>query len=55
LQAIMVEYMSAILPCMSWNSPIGWPNCLRSCMYGTTASMQACMMPSGPPDSTVRS
>ena len=26
-----VVYMSASLPCMSWNSPIGWPNCLRSC------------------------
>ena len=27
-------YMSASLPCISWNSPIGWPNCLRSCTYG---------------------
>ena len=24
-------YMSASLPCISWNSPIGWPNCRRSC------------------------
>ena len=28
--------MSASLPCISWNSPIGWPNCLRSCTYGST-------------------
>ena len=26
-QAIIVVYMSASLPCSSWNSPIGWPNC----------------------------
>ena len=51
----MVVYMSASLPCMSWNSPIGWPNCLRSWMYGTATSMQAAMMPSGPPESTARS
>ena len=31
LAAFMIVYMSASLPCMSWNSPIGWPNCLRSC------------------------
>jgi hypothetical protein len=29
-QALIVVYMSASLPCTSWNSPIGWPNCLRS-------------------------
>ena len=28
-------YMSASLPCMSWNVPIGAPNCLRSCTYGS--------------------
>jgi hypothetical protein len=49
------EYMSASLPCMSWNSPIAWPNCLRSCTKGSTTSMQAAMMPSGPPESTARS
>jgi hypothetical protein len=27
---LQVEYMSASLPCISWNSPIAWPNCLRS-------------------------
>jgi hypothetical protein len=34
--ACQVEYMSATLPCISWNSPIAWPNCLRSCRKGTT-------------------
>ena len=27
--AFIVVYMSASLPCTSWNSPIAWPNCLR--------------------------
>jgi hypothetical protein len=40
--------MSATLPWISWNSPIDWPNCLRSWMYGTTLSITACMMPIGP-------
>ena len=30
ITAFIVVYISAILPCMSWNSPIAWPNCLRS-------------------------
>jgi len=30
ITAFIVAYMSASLPCTSWNSPIGWPNCLRS-------------------------
>lgn len=39
----------------TWNSPIGLPNCLRSCTYGSTVSMQACgagrpcKVPSGKP------
>ena len=47
--------MSATLPCISWNSPIDWPNCFRSWMKGSTTSMHAAMMPSGPPESTARS
>jgi hypothetical protein len=47
--------MSATLPWISWNSPMLWPNCLRSWMYGTTLSITDCMMPSGPPESTARS
>jgi hypothetical protein len=32
-----------------------WLSCLRSCTYGSTTSMHAAVMPSGPPDSTARS
>ncbi len=32
-----------------------WPNCLRSWTKGSTTSMHAAMMPSGPPESTARS
>ena len=31
ISAFIVEYMSASLPCINSNSPIGWPNCSRSC------------------------
>ena len=37
--------MSASLPCMSWNSPIDWLNCLRSCAYGITTSSAAAISP----------
>jgi hypothetical protein len=30
LAAEIFVYMSAILPCMSWKVPMGWPNCSRS-------------------------
>ena len=29
--ALKATYMSATLPCISWKSPIDWPNCFRSC------------------------
>ncbi len=47
--------MSATLACMMPKLPMERPNCLRSCRYGSTASMQACMIPIGPPESTRRS
>ena len=54
-EALKVVYISAIFPWRSWNSPIGFPNCFRSCAYGMATSQAACMRPTGPPESTNRS
>ena len=47
--------MSASLPWINSNEPIGMPNCRRSRMYGTAKSNAACMIPIGPPERTSRS
>ena len=38
--------MRASLSWMSWNSPMGWPNCTRSLAYCTDSSRQRSMIPS---------
>ena len=38
--------MRASLSWMSWNSPMGWPNCTRSLAYCTDSSRHCSMMPS---------
>ena len=53
--ALRSAYISAIFACISWNVPIGWSNCLRSCTYGSTRSRAAPIKPRGPPARTTRS